>query len=121
MRGRRGGRPVSAGVSRGRTAAMPHASRSDTRRGTTLGLRRIAATLAVAALASGAAAAGADAATAPPPPVTVLTHGDVGHGDFFVSPFGGTDKYANGPEILDQDGNVVWFHDVPAGQEAADF
>lgn len=85
--------------------------------------RRLAAALlasAVGALAAGASAASADSPTAPPP-VTVLTHGKVGEGDFFVSPFGGTDKYANGPEILDQDGNVVWFHPVPAGQEAADF
>ncbi|HEY2714967.1 MAG TPA: arylsulfotransferase family protein [Solirubrobacterales bacterium] len=86
-------------------------------------LRRAAlalAALGVAAFGAGAPAASADTPTSPPP-VTVLTHGNVGHGDFFVSPFGGTDKYANGPEILDQDGNVVWFHPVPAGQEAADF
>jgi hypothetical protein len=84
---------------------------------------RLAASLAatsLAALAVGASSAAADAPTAPPP-VTVLTHGNVGRGDFFVSPFGGTDKYANGPEILDQNGNVVWFQPVPAGQEAADF
>ncbi len=79
----------------------------------------VAAT-AVAALAAGASSAGADTPTSPPP-VTVLTHGRVGHGDFFVSPFGGTDKYANGPEILDQNGNVVWFQPVPEGQEASDF
>jgi hypothetical protein len=53
--------------------------------------------------------------------VTILTEGNVGHGDFFISPFGGTATYANGPEILDQQGNVVWFQAVPAGQEAADF
>ena len=77
----------------------------------------------VAALASSAlstAPALADPPTSPPP-VTILTEGNVGHGDFFISPFGGTDKYANGPEILDQQGNVVWFQAVPAGQEAADF
>jgi Arylsulfotransferase (ASST) len=79
----------------------------------------VAAT-AVAALAVGATSASADTPTAPPP-VTVLAHGQVGHGDFFVSPFGGTATYANGPEILDQNGNVVWFHAVPAGQEASDF
>ncbi len=56
-----------------------------------------------------------------PPPVTILTHGRVGHGDFFVSPFGDQSTYANGPEILDQQGNVVWFQAVPAGQEASDF
>lgn len=77
----------------------------------------------VAALASSATAAGPALADtpSPPPPVTILTEGNVGHGDFFISPFGGTDKYANGPEILDQQGNVVWFQAVPAGQEAADF
>jgi hypothetical protein len=77
----------------------------------------------VASLATGALASAPALADAPtsPPPVTILTEGNVGHGDFFVSPFGGTDKYANGPEILDQQGNVVWFQAVPAGQEAADF
>jgi Arylsulfotransferase (ASST) len=75
---------------------------------------------ALAAAATGAPVAAADAPAAPPP-VTVLTHGRVGHGSFFVSPFGATDRYANGPEILDQDGDVVWFHPVPAGQQAADF
>ena len=87
--------------------------------------RRLAATFALAALAAlagGAATAGiATADPTAPPPVTVLTHGNSGKGDFFVSPFGGTSTYANGPEILDQNGNVVWFKPVPAGQEAADF
>ena len=85
-------------------------------------LRQLTAALAaasVAALSTGAVAS-ADTPTAPPP-VTVLTHGNVGHGDFFVSPFSDQSTYANGPEILDQDGNVVWFQPVPAGQEAADF
>ncbi|MBS1887655.1 MAG: arylsulfotransferase family protein [Actinobacteria bacterium] len=84
--------------------------------------RRLAAALAaaaIAALATGAAAS-ADTPTSPPP-VTVLTHGNVGNGDFFVSPFGDQSTYANGPEILDQNGNVVWFKPVPAGQEASDF
>jgi hypothetical protein len=87
--------------------------------------RRLAATFAIAslaALAGGAATAGiAGADPTAPPPVTVLTHGNVGKGDFFVSPFGGTATYANGPEILDQNGNVVWFKAVPKGQEASDF
>jgi hypothetical protein len=79
-----------------------------------------AALLAILAVAGvGAATAAADPSA--PPPVTILTHGKVGHGDFFISPFGGTATYANGPEILDQQGNVVWFKAVPAGQEAADF
>ena len=87
----------------------------------TITRRRLAAAVTtLAALGAGAPVAAADPPTAPPP-VQVLTHGRVGHGSFFVSPFGATDRYANGPEILDQDGNVTWFHPVPAGQEAADF
>ena len=77
----------------------------------------------VAALATGASLASSAAADTPtsPPPVTVLTHGNVGNGDFFVSPFGDQTTYANGPEILDQNGDVVWFKSVPTGQEASDF
>ena len=78
---------------------------------------------ALAALVTAVAGAGADAPAAPtsPPPVTILTHGNVGRGDFFVSPFSNQSTYANGPEILDQDGNVVWFKPIPKGQEASDF
>ena len=87
--------------------------------------RRLAAAFAIAslaALAGGGISAGiATADPTSPPPVTVLTHGKVGNGDFFVSPFGAQTTYANGPEILDQNGNVVWFKPVPAGQEASDF
>jgi hypothetical protein len=92
----------------------------------TRGRRRLAvafAALSLTALAGAAPVAGsalADTATVPPP-VTVLTHGNAGHGDFFVSPFSDQSKYANGPEILDQKGNVVWFKAVSTGQEAADF
>jgi hypothetical protein len=87
--------------------------------------RRLAATFAITALAalSGAAATAGVAAADPtsPPPVTVLTHGKVSKGDFFVAPTGAQTTYANGPEILDQDGNVVWFKAIPTGQQAADF
>jgi hypothetical protein len=88
--------------------------------------RRLVLSLAatvVAALATGGAVAGSALADAPTalPPVTVLTHGNVGKGDFFVSPFGDQTTYANGPEILDQNGNVVWSKLVPVGQEASDF
>jgi hypothetical protein len=77
----------------------------------------------VAALATTASTASSAVADAPsaPPPITILTHGNVGHGDFFISPFGDATTYGNGPEILDQSGNVVWFQPVPAGQEASDF
>ncbi len=98
----------------------PHSLRRGVRRRLRAGA--FAAALA-AALGAGAAAAGSAVAVTPssPPPVTILTHGLVGHGDFFVSPFGAQTTYANGPEILDQRGNVVWFKAVPAGQEASDF
>jgi hypothetical protein len=90
--------------------------------------RRLVLSLAatvVAALGTGGALAGSALAdtpsTLPVPPVSVLTHGNVGKGDFFVSPFGDQTTYANGPEILDQNGNVVWSKSVPVGQEASDF
>jgi hypothetical protein len=78
----------------------------------------------VAALATTASATSSAVAATPtaPPPVSILTsQGDLGQGDFFVSPFGDATTYANGPEILDQKGDVVWFQAVPAGQEASDF
>jgi len=57
-----------------------------------------------------------------PPPVSIVTpYSHPGQNDIFISPFGDTATYANGPEILDQKGNVVWFQPVPAGQEASDF
>jgi hypothetical protein len=80
----------------------------------------LAATMAGTTLAQASPAA-ADSPTGPPP-VTVLTQGaDNGNGDIFISPFGDQSTYANGPEIIDNQGNVVWFHPVPAGEEAADF
>jgi len=89
--------------------------------------RRLASALAAGSLAAlGAVASLAGVASAAPPPtaplpVKILTHGNLGNGDIFVSPFGDAETYANGAEILDQSGNVVWFHQVPAGEEAADF
>ena len=85
----------------------------------------VAATvLAGAAPAAMLSAGPALAGTAPtaPPPVTVLTsHASKTGGDFFISPFGDQGTYANGPEILSPGGKVIWFHAVPAGEEAADF
>jgi hypothetical protein len=79
------------------------------------------AALAVAAPLAIAAAAAADTPTAPPPVSILTSNPHTGQGDIFISPFGGTSTYANGPEIIDQKGNVVWFQPVPAGQEASDF
>jgi Arylsulfotransferase (ASST) len=88
-------------------------------------LRRAAALLAVGAPAAFAVvAAPAAQAIVPtaPPPVSILTSGsNIGQGDIFISPFGDATTYANGPEILDSKGNVVWFQSVPAGEEASDF
>jgi hypothetical protein len=87
-------------------------------------VRLAAAALLVTAIPVSVAAAVGPAGASPlgPPPVTVLTHGaDNGRGDIFISPYGDTATYANGPEILSTSGRVIWFHAVPAGQEAADF
>jgi hypothetical protein len=57
-----------------------------------------------------------------PPPITLLeSQPNVGSGDIFITPTGGTSTYANGPEIIDRAGNVLWFHAVPQGQTASDF
>jgi len=75
-------------------------------------------------IAPGALASTSAASPTPslPPPVSILTSShDLGPGDIFITPTGDTSTYANGPEILDQHGNVVWFHAIPASQTAADF
>ena len=57
-----------------------------------------------------------------PPPVTILTTtAHTAPGDIFITPTGDSGTYANGPEILDRQGGIVWFHPIPAGQTAADF
>jgi hypothetical protein len=97
-----------------------------TRRG--VSVRRLLELIAIgvpsafAAVAGSSALAVAEAAPTSPPPVTVLSSSpNNGREDIFISPFGDASTYANGPEILDSHGNVVWFQAVPAGQEAADF
>ncbi|HEY3828122.1 MAG TPA: arylsulfotransferase family protein [Solirubrobacteraceae bacterium] len=91
-------------------------------------LRRAVALTALAVPAAFAAAgvtvgvASALATPTLPPPVTILSSSPfAGRGDFFITPTGDTTTYANGPEILDSKGNVVWFHAIPQGQTAADF
>ena len=85
-------------------------------------MRRIAtialltSTLVAAGLAPTASAAAA------PPPITVVTPGaDNQNGAIFIAPIGGTDRHANGPQIIDNHGRTIWFHAVPPGQEATDF
>ncbi len=71
---------------------------------------------------SGTASATPTTTPATPPPLTILTHGtSLGGGDYFVTPTGDTGTYANGPEIVNSQGDVVWFHAIPTGQTAGDF
>ncbi|HEV7941779.1 MAG TPA: arylsulfotransferase family protein [Solirubrobacteraceae bacterium] len=67
------------------------------------------------------AAAMASTPTAPPPLNILTSNGNIGRGDLFITPTGDTSTYANGPEILDTKGNVVWFHAIPQAQTASDF
>jgi hypothetical protein len=69
-----------------------------------------------------AAAPAAAASPTAPPPTTVLTPPPADGGrDVFITPTGDRTAYANGPEIIDRQGNIVWFHAIPDGQTAADF
>lgn len=89
-------------------------------------LQRLA--LAAAALLAGllpvgivSSTAAASTPTAPPPLSILTSNGNIGRGDLFITPTGDTNTYANGPEIVDSKGNVVWFHAVPQGLTASDF
>src|ERR1700722_1982159 len=96
-----------------------HTSRKGRRRTRQVALGAVTMLLGVL---PGAFAGAAQAAPTAPPPVTILSsQPNIGQGDIFVSPFGDSSTYANGPEILDSHGNVVWFQPVPAGEEASDF
>ena len=120
-------RPAGFAVSSGGEEATSHlpspgASRNGRRRwhqtvlGTGLGVLGL---ISLALIGTTAAEA---APPTSPPPVTILTsQAHSGRGDIFVTPTGETSTYANGPEILDRHGNIVWFHPVPQGQTAADF
>ena len=87
---------------------------------------KVAAVLAAAALcaavvscSSGPAATATASAQAPA--VTVLTKGaDNGNGDIFLAPQSGG-QYGTGPEIVSVAGQVLWFHQLPAGTFATDF
>jgi Arylsulfotransferase (ASST) len=84
---------------------------------------RIAGAAALtAAIVLGAAGSAVAATPTAPPPVSILTStGHVAAGDIFITPTGDTSTYANGAEILDRRGNVVWFNAAPQGLTAADF
>ena len=96
----------------------PAAGRRSRRR-TLMATFTVAVAGALALLPTGAASA---APTSPPPISILASQPGFGHGeDFFLTPTGDTSTYANGPEIIDTKGNVVWFHPVPAGLAATDF
>ena len=85
-------------------------------------LGRLLPALLAAVLVPMATGAPSVAAAPGPPPVTVLTPAaHLGNSDIFVTPTSSTGKYANGPEILNTHGNIVWFHAIPETQTAADF
>ena len=104
-----------------RQTLRSHTPVARSRRGHHLALGAAAAVAAVVPLAFSGGIAQAASPTAPPP-VTVLTsQGHLGGGDIFITPTGDTTTYANGPEIIDRTGRIVWFHAIPADQTAADF
>jgi hypothetical protein len=96
--------------------------RSRPRSAAALGRLRTAAALALGLAALATIPGTAAAAPSAPPPLTILSSSDdVGRGDIFITPTGDRSEYANGPEIVDHHGNVVWFHPIPQGETAADF
>jgi Arylsulfotransferase (ASST) len=103
---------------------MSHSHASPTARKSRHRTRQVAlgAVTLLLGLLPGVLTSAAQAAPTAPPPVTILSsQPNIGQGDIFVSPFGDSSTYANGPEILDKQGNVVWFQPAPAGEEASDF
>jgi hypothetical protein len=90
-------------------------------------LQMLIGAVAIVVGAAVIALAGASSALAvtptSPPPLTILTSSPfvAQGGDYFISPFGDASTYANGPEIVNSQGDVVWFKAVPAGEEASDF
>jgi hypothetical protein len=82
------------------------------------------AAIVVAAVPIALSAANAEAAIpTTPPPVTILnSQPGFGNGDdIFITPTGDPETYAAGPEILNTQGQPVWFHPVPQGEVATDF
>ena len=78
------------------------------------------AIVAVAVLTFVGAPAATAAPTTPPPVRVLSSQPGAGPGDIFITPTGDTTAYANGPEIIDRQGDVVWFHAAPQGLTAAD-
>jgi len=63
----------------------------------------------------------ASAPTLTPSTVTITTPAKPGAtpGDFFLAPYQG--QGSPGPMIVDQAGNLIWFHPLPAGDSATNF
>lgn len=63
----------------------------------------------------------ASAPTLTPSTVTITTHAQSGAapGDLFLAPYQG--KGTPGPMIAEQSGALVWFHPLPAGEQATNF
>lgn len=86
----------------------------------------IAASILGVAASTQATSALAAPSTSPapaPPPVTVLqSSGGLGSGEVFITPTATTGTgYANGPEILNDEGQPIWFLPLASGQAASDF
>jgi Arylsulfotransferase (ASST) len=100
----------------------PNAASRRPQRTRQMALRAVWLVLGTIPLALVGASAADAAAPTSPPPVTILTApAHIGRGDIFITPTGDTTTYANGSEILDKRGNIVWFHAIPQGQTASDF
>jgi hypothetical protein len=108
-----------------RNLPMPELPTSTSRKKATRRWLHVSAavvTTFVSALAATASTSAFAAAPTSPPPVSILTsQRDLGRGDIFITPTGDPTTYAQGSEILDQRGGVVWFHHAGAGLTAADF
>jgi Arylsulfotransferase (ASST) len=63
----------------------------------------------------------ASAPTLTPSTVTITARAQAGPapGDLFMAPYQG--RGTPGPMISEQDGTLVWFHPLPAGEESTDF
>ena len=115
---------ASRGTSASRRSRVPSRNASLTRwqRSRQLFVGAAATVLGALPLVLFGASAADAASPASPPPVTILTsQAHVDAGKIFVTPTGDATTYANGPEILDKNGNVLWFHSIPQGQTASDF
>jgi hypothetical protein len=100
----------------------PNASQRGQQRTRQVALRAVWFLLGTIPLALVGTPAAAAALPTSPPPITILTApAHIGRGDIFITPTGDTSTHANGPEILDKHGNIVWFHAIPQAETASDF